>query len=77
MYLYLKDIIDWFFQNKEWVFSGIGLSVAAVLFAGIRSLFSKRKKEKEQKTIIQVNYGTKGTQIGIQNNYYKKEENDE
>lgn len=74
--MYLKVIIDWVFQNKEWVFSGIGISAVAVL-SGIWNLFSKRKEKKEQKTITQVNYGAKGTQIGIQNNYYKKEENDE
>lgn len=73
----MDEVVTWLNENKEWLFSGIGITVGTLIFAGIRKVFCKKKKEKKQTKIKQVNYGTKGMQIGIQNNYYKKEENDE
>ena len=73
----MDKIINWFSENKEWFFSGIGVTVVTLILAAIKKVFCKKKQEKNQTRIEQVNYGTKSTQIGIQNNYYTKEENDE
>ena len=68
-------IVHWINKNKEWIFSGIGVSAITLILAGIRALCCK-KKEKRKATIKQINSGEKATQIGVQNNYYMKEEND-
>lgn len=73
----MDKIINWISENKEWFFSGIGVTVVTLILAAIKKVFCKKKQEKNQTIIEQVNYGTKSTQIGIQNNYYTKEENDE
>lgn len=74
----MNNIITWMNENKEWFFSGIGITAITLIFAGIRRMSSKRKEEQNSQTMIkQINYGTKNTQVGIQNNYYTKEEDDE
>ena len=73
----MDKIINWISENKEWFFSGIGVTFVTLILAAIKKVFCKKKQEKNQTRIEQVNYGTKSTQIGIQNNYYTKEENDE
>ena len=73
----MDKIINWISENKEWFFSGIGVTAVTLILVAIKKVFCKKKQEKNQTRIEQVNYGTKSTQIGIQNNYYTKEENDE
>ena len=73
----MDKIINWISENKKWFFSGIGVTAVTLILAAIKKVFCKKKQEKNQTRIEQVNYGTKSTQIGIQNNYYTKEENDE
>ena len=64
----MDKVIIWVNENKEWFFSGIGVTIVTLIFAAIRKVFCNKK---------QVNYGTKSTQIGIQNNYYTKEKSGE
>ena len=65
-------------ENREWLFSGIGITVITLTFAEVRRLFRKKKAEENSKAVIkQINYGMKNIQVGIQNNYYTKEEDDE
>lgn len=74
----MNNIITWVNENREWLFSGIGITVMTLIVAGIRRMICKRKEEQNSQTMIkQINYGTKNTQVGIQNNYYTKEEDDE
>ena len=73
----MDKVIIWVNENKEWFFSGIGVTIVTLIFAAIRKVFCKKKQEKKQTRIEQVNYGTKSTQIGIQNNYYTKEKSGE
>ena len=70
-------IAIWLNKNREWLFSGIGITIGTLIWVGIKKLFCQKKKEKKQTVIEQVNYGMKSTQIGVQNNYYTKEENNE
>ena len=62
----MDKVIIWVNENKEWFFSGIEVTIVTLIFAAIK-----------QTRIEQVNYGTKSTQIGIQNNYYTKEKSGE
>ena len=35
------ETIDWIYDNREWLFSGIGISVLTVIGVGIRKLLKK------------------------------------
>lgn len=63
----IREIFDLIVDNREWVFSGIGVT----LFLGVVGLFRKKKKTGGGKCykIHQENSGQNSTQIGIQNNY--------
>lgn len=72
----INIIISFFkivFDNKEWVFSGIGVTIF-VWIVGKLCGNCKRHKTREDyanKTVIkQIDKGTSNTQIGIQNNNY-------
>lgn len=74
----MDNVIIWMNENKEWLFSGIGITAITLISVGIRRMLSKRKEEQNSQTMIeQINYGTQNTQVGIQNNYYTKEEDNE
>ncbi len=65
----IKNIINWISENKEWVFSGIGIPVLGYIF------FKKKQTTAQNQNItknIQKQKGgwfSKNTQIGTQNNY--------
>ncbi len=68
-----KEIFDYLYSNKEWVFSGVGIIVISFIVRIIRRLFGGT----ESKSVIkQTDKGSNNTQIGIQNNYYKDKENE-
>lgn len=68
-----KEIFDYLYSNKEWIFSGIGIIVVSLIFRIISRLFLGT----ESKSIIkQTDKGSNNTQIGIQNNYYKDKDNE-
>lgn len=65
-------------NNKEWIFSGVGVAMAVFIGKIIcRLLFGNKKEEKQDITIKQFNSGKNSTQIGIQNSYYNGEKDDE
>lgn len=67
-----NNMIIWINENKEWFFSGIGITFMTVVWNFVRK---KRDDNKNgEMKIKQVNYGKNNTQIGIQNNYYNEEE---
>lgn len=68
------NILNWIYQNKEWIFSGIGITVLTILAT---LLFKKKDKKSSKNSIEQLNQGDNSTQIGIQNNYYSKEDKNE
>jgi len=69
-------IINWVVENKEWFFSGIGVTVLLGIIAFVRKLFRKESKGEKEIRIEQKNDGGNSTQIGIQNNYYGEIEDD-
>ncbi len=72
------EIIDWLCKNKEWVFSGIGITFITLMCASIRKIMGKKKEDQNPKAKIkQINNGVKNTQVGIQNNYYAREKENE
>lgn len=65
-------LLKWLVDNKDWIFSGVGLACLGVVG---KVVFNRRKNEnKGSTTINQVNNGSGNTQIGIQRNYYQKHE---
>lgn len=70
------NIIMWLDQNKEWIFSGLGVTIVVTIFTIIKKRIEKNKDEKSKIIIKQVNEGQDNTQIGIQNNYGTKQRSD-
>ncbi len=63
--------INYLIKNKEWIFSGLGIFVIGGIISLIKILINHRKKA-TQKSMQQINKdNSSGTQIGIQNNYYR------
>lgn len=74
----MNNLITWVNENREWLFSGIGITIISLIFTGAWRLFRKRKIEKNSKIVVeQINYGRKNIQVGVQNNYHVKENDDE
>lgn len=73
----INVIMNYIIDNKEWLFSGIGVLTLTSVY-GITKKFFSRTKKSNTKTMKQVNKNTfSGIQIGIQNNYNTKEKSDE
>ncbi len=63
--------INYLIKNKEWIFSGLGIFVIGGIISLIKILINHHKKA-IQKSMKQINKdNSSGTQIGIQNNYYR------
>lgn len=65
-------IINWLENNKEWVFSGIGITA----IIGLLNLLFQRKKRNHNVRITQTNHGKESVQIAVQNNYFNGEKKD-
>lgn len=72
----INNIINWIIENKEWVFSGIGVTVLLGVTTFFRKIFQKKSENEKSIKIEQKNEGQSNTQIGIQNNYYGGSKND-
>ena len=63
--------INYLIKNKEWIFSGLGIFVIGGIISLIKILINHHKKA-TQKSMKQINKdNSSGTQIGIQNKYYR------
>jgi len=63
-------VYEWLYVNREWIFSGIGISAITFFGVVLKKLFSKKRREKNQRMVIKQKCdGTGNTQIGEQNNY--------
>ena len=60
----MEDIIDWIIQNKEWMFSGIGVFVLGLFLS---------KKNVRNSLKAMLNFKSKITQINIENKDNEKE----
>ena len=68
----MDKVIIWVNENKEWFFSGIGVTIVTLIFAAIRKVFCKKKQEKKQTRIEQASescYRDKGTDCGTGRNW--------
>lgn len=66
----INNITNWIIENKEWVFSGIGITVLLGVIAFFRKIFCKKNENEKGIKIEQKNEGQNNTQVGIQNNNY-------
>ena len=74
----VMDLLEGIQDNMEWIFSGIGCVIVALIGKIIYYLIFGNKIEEKQDVIIkQFNSGKNSTQIGIQNNYYTGEKDNE
>ena len=62
----MARIIEWINENKEWDFSGVGVTIAVTC---INIIIKHIQKNKKSCSIEMKNEGEHATQIGIQNNY--------
>ena len=72
----INQIVNWIIENRDWVFSGIGVTALLGIIAFFRKLFRKKSAGEKGIKIEQKNEGHDNTQIGIQNNYYRGNKND-
>ena len=69
----MHEIINYLLNNKEWIFSGLGIFILGAIGTLTKLLYSKNKRKKKFGSMSQINYNTSSsTQIGQQNNYYKE-----
>lgn len=58
----MKESLEWIIENKEWVFSGIGV---AIIFYILNLVFSKESVKNSLKAFF--NFKSTVTQINIEN----------
>lgn len=68
--LIMDTIVNWIIDNREWVFSGIGVTILLLILKGIRYFIASKR---ESVVVKQTNKKGVTTQIGIQNNYYSED----
>lgn len=70
------NLVKWIIENKEWLFSGIGITVLLGIGTFLGKIFCKKSKHRKDIKIEQNNEGQNNIQIGIQNNYYGGDKDD-
>ena len=66
----INNIIAWIINNRDWVFSGIGVTIFLGVIAFFRKFLGKKADSEKNIKIEQKSKGQNNTQIGIQNNNY-------
>jgi len=66
----INEMINWLHENRDWLFSGIGVTILVGIVGLVRNRFTKKSNDNKSIKIEQRNEGDNITQIGIQNNYY-------
>lgn len=68
-------MIEFIVNNKEWIFSGIGVTILIIIWSFTKFIVNPNNKKSANVNQNQKNYSnSNGTQIGIQNNYRGKSE---
>ena len=62
----MARVLGWINDNKEWIFSGVGVTIAVTC---LNFIINHIQKNKISNSIEMKNKGEHVTQIGIQNNY--------
>ena len=74
----MNETINILINNKDWIFSGIGIFVLGGIGAFLKFLHSRKKRKENRDVMTQINHANAtGSQIGIQNNYYGKDTTNE
>ena len=68
----IHSFLNYITNNKDWIFSGIGIFFITTLCSLLQKLFKKNNTQMSPMTQINQNSST-GTQIGTQINNYSKE----
>ena len=71
------EVINFLLDNKEWLFSGLGVTICTVIGTYIYRKFLNNNEKDSDKKIININQSQSGNnnkQIGIQNNYSERED---
>lgn len=66
----INEMINWLNENRDWLFSGIGVTIILGIVGLVRNRFIKKSNDNKSIQIEQKNEGDNTTLIGIQNNYY-------
>ena len=51
----MESVINWLINNKEWLFSGLGISISSVCGYSIMKYFKNKNKIEDKPTMSQVN----------------------
>jgi predicted tellurium resistance membrane protein TerC len=43
--------MNWILENKEWIFSGVGITFLVIIWKLIKHMLSKKKSSKSKRTI--------------------------
>lgn len=80
--MFVENMIDWLIDNKEWLFSGVFVEPVKLFVAGVIGIvlacvggkcIKRKYKDKHSINMQQQNsMFSRGTQIGVQNNYDRK-----
>lgn len=60
---YFNHFIDLLYANKEWVFSGIGVTVVCSIIGFVFKLFKKKRKNNSVQQKASFNIGSHITQV--------------
>ncbi len=67
----MLEVLSYIENNKEWIFSGVGIFLLGIIIHIIKKYF--KSKSKHTCSMTQINKSSSyGTQIGTQNNYYRR-----
>ncbi len=68
----INKVFNWIIENREWVFSGIGVTFFLGIITFFRKIFCRKSDDEKHIKIVQKSEGQNSTQIGIQShNYFK------
>ncbi len=72
----ILEVWNWCINNKEWLFSGLGIALIGWVMPEITRRFFSKNRFTNSMNQSNINF-SHGTQIGIQNNHYgKSDKND-
>ncbi len=69
----MNELILYIDDNKEWIFSGLGIFLIGLIVAAIKKIFFSKQKSLHSMNQVNTDY-SHGVQVGIQNNYNKRDE---
>ena len=56
----MEQIIDWIIENKEWLFSGLGITIIAFV---VKKLFTQNNRSEDKQTQSQSEHTPQGNDV--------------